>query len=133
MHVSKSVYIGIAGVAAGLMMLAFAFASGITPTHGQTPGATVTAAAGSPTSAATTAATTPAGTATAAVATTTPAGTATRGALTPVGTPTTSAALPFTGTGSGTENGTLLWVAGAGILLAIVGSTFALTGVHRRR
>ncbi len=130
MHVTRSAYIGIAGVAAGLMMLAFAFGSGITPAHGQTPGATGTAAAG---------ATTPAGTATLAAATTTPAVTATRGALTPsgttvAGTPTTSAALPSTGTGSGTENGTLLWVAaGAGMLLALAGGTFALTGLHRRR
>lgn len=129
MHVSRSAYIGMAAVTAGLVMLAFAFATGTTPTHGQTPGATGTAAG-----TVTAAATTPAGTAT--VAATTPAGTPTRGALTPspaAATPTTGAALPSTGTGSGTTgNSTFMWVVGAGIILAIFGSTFVLTGVRRR-
>jgi len=115
-----------AAVAAGLMMLAFALATGTRTTYGQTPGATATAVrTGTP------AATTPAGTPTVA---TTPVGTPTRGALTPAVTPTSAAVLPSTGTGPGPDSGnsTAIWVAGAGIILAIVGGTFVVAGVRRR-
>jgi hypothetical protein len=118
-----------AAVTAGLVMLAFAFAAGTRTTHGQTPGAT-----GTVVGTVTAAATTPAGTPTTAVGTaTTPAGTPTRGALTPspaAASPT--AALPTTGTGPDSGNSMALWVAGAGIMLAIFGGTFVLTGVRRR-
>jgi hypothetical protein len=127
----KLILFGSGAAIAGLLLAVFAFSAagsgGIVNAGEETPtvadGETPTD--GTPTEAAEETPTTPA----------TPTG----GALTPApeATPTGEVAgaadLPETGTGSGAEGASMLWLAAGGLMLAIFGAGLALTGARRSR
>lgn len=128
MNKTKHLGIGLAGLVAGLAMVAFAFAAGTGGNaQAQTPGATGTAV---------TTGTSVSGTATSGTVTSgTPTAVGTRtSALTPSasGTPAAASNLPTTGTGPSGSDSLPLWAILAGIALLGAGAAVTVTGARRR-
>lgn len=128
MNLTRPALAGFAVVLAGIAMIAFAVTSGSTTTFGQedTPTPDQTEQASPTPGADETPEMTPTveGTATAAASPTAQA----------TNTPTGGAGgLPETGTGSAAGDAFPAWLLGAGIILAVTGSAFALAGARRGR
>jgi hypothetical protein len=133
-HLIRRIAIGIGMLTAvtGLAMLAVSFSPEAQDVSAQEGTSTSTTGG----------ATTPATGGTSTAGTPGAGGASTPGPLTPVSTPTTgsgAASTPVAGgasglpaTGTGTDGGGLGWVAGLGLLMAIVGVGVAATGFQRR-